>query len=436
VLAVLGATGLAPAAARAGTWTLVSCTLPSGQTAPTDGWSATWYGGSQTGGSGDVDTCAQGGSLSAIASGFGYGGEGPEWVFTAPPATTIAGGVVDATLTAPQGEAWIGTPGDSNQATDDFAYCAFTAPCPTETTAFSINHPGGTNIYAIARCIDPSSSNGECPPTDGTNAEVSIHSAEIELRNEALPAGSGFSGPLLNRRANGVADLLFTASDPNPPTATDPAPGSGPGVYWVTVALDGTTVYAGTPDTNGGACVSVAGGQSEGLMFDSEQPCRTVESVDVPVDTRKVNDGRHDLKVVVTDAAGNAATVLDRTVSTSNPTVTPRPRNPRRVRAQLTINWRWSGPHTRLRRIRARGLPPTAQIAVRCAGNGCPRLGLGTASAARVSTLWHSLQGRRFRSGDRLLITITAPGKLPERIELRIENGALPQARLLSRSGR
>jgi hypothetical protein len=67
-LVCAGALGL-PAGAHAGTWTLASCTQPNGQPAPTDGWTTGWFNGTQTGGSGDTDTCAQGGSLAAIEEG-------------------------------------------------------------------------------------------------------------------------------------------------------------------------------------------------------------------------------------------------------------------------------------------------------------------------------------------------------------------------------
>jgi hypothetical protein len=42
-----------------------------------------------------------------------------------------------------------------------------------------------------------------------------------------------------------------------------------------------------------------------------------------------------------------------------------------------------------------------------------------------------SLDGRRYRAGDLLFITISAPGLVPERAEVRIRDGAIPRARLL-----
>lgn len=432
LLLSLAVCGLAATGARAGVWTLDSCTQPNGQPAPIDGWVSGWFDGSQTGGSGDIDGCAQGGSLAAVAAGYGVNGAGPQWTFTAPAGTTIAGGVVDATISAANGESWMATPDNSNQATDDFAYCAFNSECGpnyTQTASFGILHAGGTSIYAVARCLD---SSGTCPSTDGVNAEVEIHSAEIELDDAALPTGSGFSGPVLDRPASGVADLLFTAADPNEPSAADPSPGYGPGVYAVTVLIDGTTAYSGTPNTNGGACVPVgaapAGG---GLMFDLAQPCQALESVDVPVNTSLVTDGSHDLKVVVTDAAGNSATVLDQEITTSNPVVTPVPGRRGEVRARLITKWHWNGARTRLDSITGRSVPANGRITVRCQGHGCPRLRMTRASGRLAAKLWHALLGRAFTANDRLQVTIAAPRRRAERIEFDIRNNQLPLARLL-----
>jgi hypothetical protein len=48
-----------------------------------------------------------------------------------------------------------------------------------------------------------------------------------------------------------------------------------------------------------------------------------------------------------------------------------------------------------------------------------------------LGRLLHSLAGTTYRPGDRLFITITAPGLLAEQAEVSIPAGALPRARLL-----
>ncbi|HEY5262246.1 MAG TPA: hypothetical protein VIJ33_09050, partial [Solirubrobacteraceae bacterium] len=53
---------LCASSARAGTWTLASCTQPDGQPAPTEGWS-TGATGTVGPDSGDINSCAEGGDL-------------------------------------------------------------------------------------------------------------------------------------------------------------------------------------------------------------------------------------------------------------------------------------------------------------------------------------------------------------------------------------
>ena len=314
-LAVVGCViltlALCATSAKAGTWTLVSCTQPDGQPAPTEGWST-----SATGAlgpySGDTSTCAQGGDLSAVTSGEAPQGayEGPEWVFTAPAGSTIAGGTVTATLTSPHGQAWLGTPSASYDAADVLANCQYNLACGQEGTlngAFPITHPGGTSLYAVAVCVGPYEGATSCPATGGIDAGVYVSSAEIALANTATPAASGFGGTLLSANAQGTQELTFLASD-----------SGGPGVYLLVVQIDGKTVYSGTPDTNEGRCVPI--GESDGtLMFDHMQPCRTSESVDLPINTATLPNGQHTLKVTVEDAAQNASVVYDGPITTQQP---------------------------------------------------------------------------------------------------------------------
>ncbi len=297
--------------ARAGTWTLASCTQPDGQPAPTEGWST-----SATGAvgpdSGDTNTCAQGGDLSAVTSGEAPQGayEGPEWVFTAPAGSTIAGGSITATLTSPHGQAWLGTPSASYDSADVVANCQYNLACGQNGTlsgAFPITHLGGTSLYSVAVCVGPYEGATSCPATGGIDAGVYVSSAAIALANSATPAASGFGGTLLSPNAQGTQELTFLASDPG-----------GPGVYLVTAQIDGKTIYSGTPDNNEGRCIPI--GETGGtLMFDHSQPCRASESVDLPINTTTLANGQHTLKVTVEDAAENASVVYDGPITTQQP---------------------------------------------------------------------------------------------------------------------
>jgi hypothetical protein len=302
---------LCASSARAGTWMLASCTQPDGQPAPTEGWST-----SATGAvgpdSGDTNTCAEGGDLSAVTSGEAPQGayEGPEWVFTAPAGSTIAGGSVTATLTSPHGQAWLGTPSASYESADVVANCQYNLACGQDGTlsgAFPITHLGGSNLYAVAVCVGPYEGATSCPATGGIDAGVYVSSSAIALANTATPAGSGFGGTLLSPNAQGTQELTFMAADPG-----------GPGVYLVTVQIDGKTVYSGTPDNNEGRCIPI--GETGGtLIFDHAQPCRASESVDLPINTATLANGQHTLKVTVEDAAENASVVYDGPITTLQP---------------------------------------------------------------------------------------------------------------------
>jgi hypothetical protein len=101
-----------------------------------------------------------------------------------------------------------------------------------------------------------------------------------------------------------------------------------------------------------------------------------------------------------------------------------------RIRAKFVLRWTWNHARTRLHEIRVSGVPRDGRLTIRCSGKGCPDTAT-TAGYKRLHTLLHSLDGRVFRAGDVLTITVSAPNKKPERIAVRIRNGALPLARLL-----
>jgi len=429
--ALLAAILMGAVAARAGVWTYDTCSQPDGAPASTVGWATSALG--TTGAGGDTDSCGTaGGGLGATQNGTVTPGDGPSWVFTAPAGDTIAGGVIDATLSVPQGEDWIATPNDTNTGADDFAYCAANSPgggavCD-QPTAWPITHPGGTTIYAVARCYQ-----ANCPDVKTEVAQVLISSAQIELTDSSLPAGSGFSGPLLAAGgAHGVADLLFTAGDPR----VAPGTGYGPGIDSVTVAVDGTPVYSGTPNTDGGSCVPIAGGPpGGGLMFDAEQPCPAQTSVDIPVNTTRLANGGHDLTVSATDAAGNSATVLDQEITIANPvtgtTKAPGGTRRREVNARFKIVWKVAGAGTRIERVFDVHLPRRGSVAVECRGRRCPRLRLRREPARRVARLWRELEHARFRARQRLVITISAPKLRSEPIELLFGDRRTPRVKRL-----
>jgi hypothetical protein len=422
---------IAAAPARAGDWIQVSCVNPDGTVAPSEGWSGT---GSQAGpGSNNSTGCAPGSPMSAALSSASTDPVGAYEVlqYQPPSGSTLSGGTIQVALSADgdgpsaSSVAALYEPRFAYDGSDVFFQCANgQTPCSGATDDFSgqLTLPAsrGGDLYAGASC--GGAAGGTCTTAvDGAYSQVQVFSADLLLSNGAAPAGTGFSGSAIQGPIQGTGHLVFTASDPN-----------GPGVYQVTAAIDGRAVYSATPNTNSGECTPV--GSSGGvLMFDWQQPCPVTEVDDVPVPTAGLPDGPHQLVVTVTDAAGNASSVFDQTIISSNPQVTPKPASPAAVHAQFVISWHWLRGTTVIRRISIRHLPRRATVRVSCSGRRCPRVRPRREGARKVRRLLSALRGKRFHPGETLHLTVTQPGHRAERIEVLIRNNKMPTARSLTR---
>ena len=312
----------APSPAIAGTWAIVSCSLPGQPTVaePVAGWSSGVLPAGIGPYSGDVDACGTAGSgllaqVSGQASQPAYGG--PMWTFTAPAGSTIAGGTLDVTMTAPEGQVAFESPNQIYDSADVLANCQLNLPCGgilggTQVwNGAPITHTGGSHLYEIAECVAQVQGQTSCGPTNGMDAVATLRQATIELQNDAMPAASAFAGTALSPNARGLADLTFSATD-----------AGGPGIYQVAATLDGHTAYAATPARNGGRCVSIGSDPSGAFEFQDLQPCPASESVDAPLDTTVVADGSHLLKLLLIDAAQNTGLVLSQQVTTQNAPLT------------------------------------------------------------------------------------------------------------------
>jgi hypothetical protein len=353
-----------------------------------------------------------------------------------PSGSKLVGGTVDVGLgadgynssgTGASGTAVLYEPAFQYDSSDVFFQCAWgLAKCANGTNDFtgglSLPANRGGNFYIGAGCGGDAGYTCNAGGSNSAWAYVQLSSARFLLSSNASPQGSVFGGSALQRGARGTAHLVFTATDPG-----------GPGVYSVTASIDGVPVWSGTPNTNGGACTAVGTDPSGALMFDSQQPCPVTEVVDVPVPTSGLSDGSHELTVAVGDAAQNSSTVLDQAISTSNPQITPVPRGGRAVHARFVISWSWNGARTLLRSIKVQRLPRGARVSVRCSGRRCPRLKVTSVRVRNIKKLLRGLDGKRFRAGNKLRITVSQPRHTAERIELLMRNNRIPRARLVKR---
>jgi hypothetical protein len=167
----------------------------------------------------------------------------------------------------------------------------------------------GSHLYANAECggIPPYN----CPTSggdpNGYAAVVYLYAADLILEQDEGPMASNVSGELASATTvGGTSDVAFSASD------------SGSGVYEAVFSVDGQVVQRTVVDEDGGRCRNV-GQTTDGLpAFLYLQPCPASVSADVGLDTTAIANGTHHLVVSVIDAAGNAATVLDRSITIEN----------------------------------------------------------------------------------------------------------------------
>lgn len=316
---------IVPATALAGRWIQVACENPSGSPASNEGFSSLAAGGGY--GSTTGVRCSPGNPMFALLSSAVPVGVGSsETIAYQPPGgSALDGGTVDVTMSASgygvdaSAVAVAYSPAFSYDASDVFFQCAeldegMGGACNNGTSSYSglLSLPTGAggNFYLSAGCGGVGGQECDAGGSNGAWSEVQLWWAQMLLSNNSTPTGSGFGGSLLGSSASGTATLAFTAADPG-----------GPGVYKVSVLIDGQAVYSATPNANAGACAAVGSEPASGaLMFDSAQPCPQSESLDIPISTVALADGHHELKVEVTDAAGNTSTVLDQTITTANRT--------------------------------------------------------------------------------------------------------------------
>ncbi len=418
--------GLLTPVARAGIWMQVSCVNPSGTPSPSQGWTgslqATGFGASTT------TSCAPGAPMSAVLADAVpepvYAGA--SLTYTPPVGSILTGGRLGLVLQAngggtnANGAATVSTP--TQAAGDARLQCVEgQTPCGSQGADYSgtFTLPSGLGGVLVvgAQCVGSPGFSCDSGGRSGAWAQAQVSVADLLLSNNSRPRATGRTGTALDRPIHATALVALKAVE-----------SSGPGIYQVAAMIDGRLIQRITPSLNAGTCVPVGTDATTGaLMFDVQQPCPTSTPALLTIPTTGLPDGDHLLQITITDAAGNVATVVRRTIVTVNPLLTPRPRAG--VRTRFALSWRWGVSATTLRSVTAvRALPHDATVTLACTGAGCPRLYAEPQSAARLAGLLRSLRNRRFATGDRLLITITAPHLATERLGLTMRSGRAPRA--------
>jgi hypothetical protein len=144
-----------------------------------------------------------------------------------------------------------------------------------------------------------------CPAT-GPGAQYQLHRADIRLVDRVDPVLLTATGSLVGsaKPLTGGQTLSVSGSD------------RGGGLFEALVTIDGI-VQRAVVDNNGGLCQK---------PFMSAVPCKLGASGDIPIDTTRLPDGLHSLKVRVSDVAGNLSNAWTGEFRTANASCNPEPR--------------------------------------------------------------------------------------------------------------
>ncbi len=317
--------GLLPGEAAAGSFHAYSCHTPGGGVAPADGWTSSSSGPDAVA----VNDC---GGTTTYALTAALDGQIPHaadvdyalWSFGVAPGLSIEAaslyrhegtpggvGANSGYVTAFYAPAFLYDAGD---VFDDCQALLGCSQVGTNNGAFNpSNHEvvpaghvsGASHLYMSADC--GGAPGAACPTYAGYAAEADLYAADLTLNDSSNPTASNVGGPLVGGGTlSGTQDIVFNAAD------------AGSGVYSASMIVDGTSVSSEVLDANGGRCQKV--GQSpDGLRdFLYQVPCKTAVTGDANLDTTKLTDGSHSLRVVIDDAAGNTATVWSGTIATHN----------------------------------------------------------------------------------------------------------------------
>ena len=367
-------------------------------------------------------------SLSAIQQ--DPSGAGEYLRYDAPQGSTLIGGTVSLSARADGGsgfgnaEVGLYEPGLVDDQSDRFFACVqgYTRCAGGQDYSGPVTLPAdrGGQLYFWAQCGSLGGPGCDRGGSDGMWAAGRDHPGPAAAVQRLRAAGVG----LRRQRAR-------SAGRGGPRTWSSPRSDTGgPGIYAVSVALDGRLVWFGTPSVNGGRCVSRGSDPGTGaLMFDNQQPCPVTEVVDVPVPTSGRPDGSHRLTVEVADAAGNVSTVRRPAHHHLKPPAHPggAPRCAHAVRDQLEVV---APPHDI-------ALGERASAAARRAHRGAvrrawlPQDDSDQRGARHIGRLLRALRGRRFTAGDTLTITVSAPRRRPEQVKLMFRDNRQPTARLV-----
>lgn len=248
---------------------------------------------------------------------------------------------------------WYGTNGSDGSLVNRGT---FATPLSAANGPVAMAIGNGTHWHIAWGC--DTNGGGGCNVAPGS-IEHRIYAGRVRLRDESAPRLTTPIGGTLSTAnpVRGVQTITFGAID------------DGAGVYRALLLVDGQVASAAVVDDNDGACRDVNPANDDPYEFGRAVPCKLSTGGTFSLDTTNVSDGARAVRVVVEDAAGNQAIVMDRVLTVAN---------------------------------RSKGIGPGDDLALRGAPNGSP-----APDQARLTLSWSKRRSQatrrvRFASRSRL----------------------------------
>jgi hypothetical protein len=308
-VAVVAAFVIPASIAQADQMTVFTCHDPAGHAVGHDGWTIARTGDQHMTA---ADTCGASGqgtlSLDLGENPSGYqNGARIEWVFQAPSWATIANYAIQVPDSyaypyagAGQGQVAMWASDESDPVYDYRNYgggswgagvVQRTPPAPVSAININASCDGAT---------------GACP-TNVHISHVDVSAATLVLSDATTPSVTNLGGSLASPSTlTGAVEVSFDAAD------------SGPGVYSAWLVVDGNPQPAVILNSNSGWCQNLGQTTDGTRSFAHPTPCAQSTTGSLTLDTTRLADGRHAVKLVVDDAAGNATSAFNAQVTTDN----------------------------------------------------------------------------------------------------------------------
>ena len=308
-VAVVAAFVIPASIAQANQMTVFTCHDPAGHAVGHDGWTIARTGDQHMTA---ADACGASGqgtlSLDLGENPSGYqNGARIEWVFQAPSWATI----VNYAIQVPDSYAYPYAGAGQGQV-------AMWASDESDPVYDYRNYGGGSWGAGVVQRTPPApvsaiNINASCDGATGVcpaNVHIShvdVSAATLVLSDATTPSVTNLGGSLASPSTlTGAVEVSFDAAD------------SGPGVYSAWLVVDGNPQSAVILNPNSGWCQSLGQTTDGTRSFAHPTPCAQSTTGSLTLDTTRLADGRHAVKLVVDDAAGNTTSAFNAQVTTDN----------------------------------------------------------------------------------------------------------------------